>query len=190
VAAQPESAAWLEANRGVRSGCASLPGVCCGGLVTRGRPPRPLAERFWALVSRKGPDECWVWLGSINQTTGVPRFKVMREGRQVCHAASRIAYWLHTGVEPAFDARVVHTCCGGMLCCNPAHLEAQLPSQAARAVRRRAERQRYREKLRASQSVNKRAHGDAVDLGKPKQCGEPRVEFTGLQPLVMGEADV
>lgn len=28
------------------------------------RPRLPLAERFWRLAERRGPDECWPWKGS------------------------------------------------------------------------------------------------------------------------------
>src|ERR1035437_4844301 len=31
-----------------------------------GPKPRPVAERFWRLVDRLGPDECWIWRGGKN----------------------------------------------------------------------------------------------------------------------------
>jgi hypothetical protein len=27
---------------------------------------KPLAERYWAKVDKRGPDECWPWLGNVN----------------------------------------------------------------------------------------------------------------------------
>ena len=87
-----------------------------------------LARRFWAKVDRRGPDECWPWLGAsykrkklvygyINQRVG-PR----KAGKTIKLAAHRLAVWLTAGVLDVFDL-VLHSCHNAW-CVNPAHLKA------------------------------------------------------------------
>lgn len=88
------------------------------------------AANFWARVDKRGRDECWPWLGSINKEGyGV----VTWHDRST--PASRLAYILSTGTTPS-GMDVDHQChnrdsncpggadCPHRRCCNPAHLEA------------------------------------------------------------------
>lgn len=81
--------------------------------------PRSLSERLWEKVDRKGPDECWPWLGS--KTTG--GYGQLRggagDGRIGAHVA---AYELTKGPVPE-GLEIDHTC-HRRDCCNPAHLDA------------------------------------------------------------------
>lgn len=83
------------------------------------RPLPPLTqkhiERFHSRVKRGLPDECWLWMRA-RFSDGYGAFKVKK---QMCRA-SRIAYFIATGVDPA-DSLVCHTC-DNPPCCNPAHL--------------------------------------------------------------------
>jgi len=75
------------------------------------------AARFWPLVERGGPDECWPWRGFRNQY-GYGRFRVHYR-RVVAH---RVAYELTKGPIPA--GLTIDHLCRNRLCVNPAHLEA------------------------------------------------------------------
>lgn len=80
---------------------------------------RPMAERFWALVDRRGPDECWPWLGG-KIDTGYGRFG-HEDGRVV--PAHQVAYQLGHGQPVPAGLEPDHTC-HRRDCQNPAHLEA------------------------------------------------------------------
>lgn len=93
-----------------------------------GIPRKNLAHRFWAKVDKRGPDECWPWLGAsykhkklvygyINQRVG-PR----KKGKTIKLAAHRLAVWLAVGVLDVFDL-VLHSCHNAK-CVNPRHLKA------------------------------------------------------------------
>lgn len=83
----------------------------------------PLGVRFWSKVDRRGPDECWPWLG-YRRKGGYGEMSVRNEDdtKWVTRLANRIAYELHYGpIPPGLGA--LHTC-DNPPCCNPAHLYA------------------------------------------------------------------
>lgn len=76
-----------------------------------------LEERFWAKVDRRGPDDCWLWTGSV-MGTGYGNIKVnARVGNTYAH---RLAYELHKGHIPP-EMTVDHSCFNRR-CVNPEHL--------------------------------------------------------------------
>jgi Autographiviridae endonuclease len=76
----------------------------------------PEAQRFWALVDKRGPDECWPWLAAIGHG-GYGAFT--RDGRRQV-GAHRMAYELAYGPVP-IGKNACHRC-DKPSCCNPAHL--------------------------------------------------------------------
>jgi hypothetical protein len=87
------------------------------------RPPRPIAERFWEKVDKRGPvpvhvkglGRCWVWTAGV-ATDGYGKFQVSPHTRR----AHRVAYELHHGVDPG-GQQVLHQC-DNPLCVRPEHL--------------------------------------------------------------------
>ncbi len=72
------------------------------------------ADIFWGKVQIREPDDCWLWTDAPNGTN-CAYFRVRGE----TYRASRVAYFLNTGVDPG-DFLVCHSCDNGM-CCNPGH---------------------------------------------------------------------
>lgn len=77
-----------------------------------------LADRFWAKVDKKGPEDCWLWTAAVNEHGyGVMRPEGQRTGPTV--KAHRVSLEL-AGVSVA-GYFVLHAC-DTPPCVNPAHL--------------------------------------------------------------------
>ena len=96
--------------------------VSCGNKARR-RPSR--ADRFWAKVDRRGPDECWPWNGATNAYSGHGQFAweaIPGKGRSRLIGAHRAAWMLTHGIE--IRSKKIEVChrCDTPPCCNPRHL--------------------------------------------------------------------
>ena len=75
-------------------------------------------ERFWRLVERTDPSECWVWKGTKNQK-GYGRWR--RFWLSGAESAHRVA-WAFAAARPLPEGMQVLHRCDNPPCCNPAHL--------------------------------------------------------------------
>lgn len=73
--------------------------------------------RFWSYVIRRGPDDCWDFIGRINSKSGHCRFDI----RYSSFLVHRIAYKITHPIENISGILVCHDC-DNPKCCNPNHL--------------------------------------------------------------------
>ena len=81
--------------------------------------PRPVEERFWPKVDRRGPDECWPWKGA-HFASGCGKIRVGgRAGRDV--PATQVSWSIGRGVPWPIGMEACHRC-DNPPCVNPDHI--------------------------------------------------------------------
>ena len=93
----------------------------------RFKSKKPEEERYWDMVDKKGPDNCWAWLGSKKMDFRTKSGKKVR--------ARRFTYAKFIGEIP--DRMVVMASCQNLICMNPSHLILGSLSDASRLGHRR-----------------------------------------------------
>lgn len=82
-------------------------------------PVTGLRERFWARVDKRGPDECWPWLGGKASTNSA--YGRMSISHSVARPAHQIAWEMANG-QPFPSGKVGCHSCDNPNCVNPAHI--------------------------------------------------------------------
>lgn len=97
------------------------------------RTAENLETRFWRKVARRGPDECWLWTGSVfSEQRPYGCFGI--KGRSF--RAHRVAWSLANGRDiPA--GKVVCHACDNPRCVNPAHIWLGTPLENMRDMLRK-----------------------------------------------------
>lgn len=80
---------------------------------------RSVADRFWDKVDKRGPDDCWPWLGARSRQ-GYGYLNTGGRKHLVTKKSHRIAWELRYGDIPT-GMHVLHSC-DLPECCNVAHL--------------------------------------------------------------------
>lgn len=90
----------------------------CRGREQTIRLQRPLLDRFWEKVDRRGPDDCWPWLGSKDEH-GYGHIWLGLEDPRIGRATHVALLTVGVVVRKGYEA--MHSC-DNPPCCNPAHL--------------------------------------------------------------------
>lgn len=97
---------------------------------TTGYRTKSFQERFWDNVTVAGPDDCWVWTGTIGNN-GYGRMSVNCK----YHSVHRLSYLIAHG-EINDKLLVIHSC-DNKPCVNPKHLSQDVHAENARQAMER-----------------------------------------------------
>jgi len=105
-----------------------------GAFGFNGNNSRPLEERLWASIEKRGPNECWEWTKK-SRLDGYGWIGLRNGKHKLAH---RVAWELTNGPIPESDSyhgTVVMHLCDNRLCCNPAHLRLGTQADNVRDMR-------------------------------------------------------
>lgn len=106
-------------NRLKRGNTAIYCSDSCKALVNNSRRyPGTFAEKFWAQVAIKGPEECWLWQGHAVRAGYGAMHVPGKPGTVGAHVIS----WSFAHNRWPLPQHVIAHACDVRLCVNPAHL--------------------------------------------------------------------
>lgn len=94
------------------------------------RKATPVEVRVWRRIQKRGPDDCWLWIGCSKDSSRhdkllYGRIGAVVDGKQKTLYVHRVVYVAEIGpIPPGYE--VDHRC-NNTLCCNPCHLRAVTP---------------------------------------------------------------
>ena len=96
------------------------PLMLAGKPWLRNSKRRPMVERFWEKVDKRGENDCWLWMATKDKK-GYGRINTPHRIPVLAH---RYSMMLHLKREIPSDIWVLHNCPGGdnSSCVNPRHL--------------------------------------------------------------------
>lgn len=89
-------------------------------LAARMQNSRSIEERFWEKVEKRGPDECWPWVGAITSRNYGQMYTHTDGTKMVRDLAHRLAWIIEHGSIP--DSLVIDHKCKNTRCVNTRHL--------------------------------------------------------------------
>lgn len=126
---------------------------------------RPLAERFWEKVDKRGPDECWNWTASNTKGYG----SIGANGK--LHRATRIGWEMLNGPIP--DGLWVLHKCDNPFCCNPSHWFLGSPADNTRDMMAKGRQNRKGHQAKGeSQWQAKLTSDKVIEIRKRASDGE------------------
>lgn len=128
-------------------------------------------ERFWAKADKRGPDECWEWVGRALKH-GYGTFSVGGRAGSM-ESASRFSYRVHNGEIP--EGAMVRHRCDNPPCVNPSHLILGSHDDNMRDM---AERERS--------GTTRLTAGDVIAIRKCLDAGESKKSLADRFGVVPG----
>lgn len=146
------------------------------------RHERTPEERFWEFTDRRGPDECWPWVGSF--IYGYGHFAIQRNWERTDYRAPRFSFELHH--RPLSDDEIVCHTCDNPPCVNPAHLYAGSHADNARDRSERGRNPRGNVKLTPEQVNEIRLLYAAGECGQRSLAAKFGVTRGAITAIVNG----
>ena len=117
-------------------------------LYRRKEDDAPREDRFWAMVDRRGRNECWEWKGP--KYDGWGRFLIEMDGSRVRLGAHRYSWELVHGALP--HGRALGHRCNNRGCVNPRHmwLKGHRRHETLDQCRRRMRKEKREKKKRSA----------------------------------------